>query len=131
MVAPMSAGVGIADFEPVAAAAPTSLAYSGSIAGPVAAVGMVASCQMPTIATKIRSDSRPARTPSEVFSVVTSSGPLDGEAVDVLVGLGRIERLAHHHDRLLRRIGRRQAHLLHHRRRVGGEIDVGSDLGVV
>ena len=38
----MSAGVGIADFEPVAAAAPTSLAYSGSIVGPVAAVGIVA-----------------------------------------------------------------------------------------
>ena len=46
MVAPMSAGVGIADFAPVAAAAPTSLAYSGSIAGPLAAVGMVATCQI-------------------------------------------------------------------------------------
>ena len=40
MVAPMSAGVGIADFAPVAAAAPTSLAYSGSTAGPLPAVGM-------------------------------------------------------------------------------------------
>ena len=63
----MSAGVGIADFCPVAAAAPTSLAYSGSIAGPLAAVGRVATCQMPTMATKISSDSRPARKPSEAF----------------------------------------------------------------
>ena len=72
MVAPMSAGVGIADFAPVAAAAPTSLAYSGSIAGPLAAIGMVATCQIATIPTKISSDSKAARKPSEFLSVATA-----------------------------------------------------------
>src|SRR4051812_19682101 len=105
MVAPMSAGVGIADFVPVAAALPTSLAYSGSTTAPLPATGMVAICQITTMAKKISSDRRPALRRSEFFGTVTASGPLDGETVDVLGGLGGIERLAHHHDRLLRRIG--------------------------
>ncbi len=64
----MSAGVGIADLVPVAAAAPTSLAYSGSTAGPVPAVGWVAICQSTTMPAKISSDSSAARNPSDFFS---------------------------------------------------------------
>ena len=67
IVAPMSACVGIADFCPVAAAAPTSLAYSGSIAGPELAVGWAASCHRPTMTAKISSDRIAARRPSELF----------------------------------------------------------------
>src|SRR5918993_4428456 len=131
MVTPISAGVGIADFAPVAAAAPTSLAYSGSTTGPVPAVGCVAICHKPTMAAKISSDSSAARRPSELFRVATGSAPLDGEAVDVLVGLARVERLAHDHDGLFRGIGRGEPHLLHHVGGVGSEIDVGRHLGVV
>src|SRR4029450_13445253 len=114
MVTPMSASVGIADFVPVAAAAPTSLAYWGSTAGPLAAVGVVAICQIATMATKSSSDSSAARRPSDFLSVAIGSAPLDGEAFDVLVGLCGIERLAHDHDGLLARIGRGEPHLLHH-----------------
>src|ERR1700722_4099085 len=121
----------MADFEPLAAAVPTSLAYSGSIAAPLPAVGMVATCQIATMATKISRDSAAARNPSEFLSDGTRSAPLDGEAVDVVVGLGGIERLAHHHDRLLARIRRREPHLLHHRGGIGGEEDLRRHLGVV
>src|SRR5450631_1999126 len=104
----------MADFEPLAAAAPTSLAYSGSIAAPLPAAGMVATCQIATMPAKISSDSSAARNPSDPFDDGTRSAPLDGEAVDVFGRLAGIERLAHHHDRLLRRIGWREPHLLHH-----------------
>src|SRR5258705_4520186 len=127
----MSAGVGIADLAPVAAAAPTSLAYSGSTAAPVPAVGWVAICQKTTMPAKISSDSSAARSPSEFLNAAIGSAPLNGEACNVVVGLGGIERLAHHHDGLLRRIGRREPHLLHHAGRVGGEEDVGGHLGIV
>src|SRR5215510_13466332 len=118
MVTPMSAGVGIADLAPVAAAAPTSLAYSGSTAGPLAAGGWAAICHSATMAAKIRNDSSAALRPSDFFRVSTGSAPLDGEAVDVLVGLGGIEGLAHDHDGLLRGIGRGETHFLHHVRSV-------------
>ena len=41
--------------------------------GPVAAVGRVAICQIPTMATKISSDRSPARKPSEFLGAVTVS----------------------------------------------------------
>src|SRR5260370_41141384 len=104
----MSAGVGIADFEPLAAAAPTSLAYSGSIAAPLPAVGMVATCQTATMPTKISNDSSAARNPSDPFSDGTRSAPLDGEAGDVVLGLGGIERLAQDHHGLPIRMRRRR-----------------------
>src|SRR5712675_2258784 len=87
IVAPISAGVGIADLAPVAAAAPTSLAYSGSTAAPVPAVGWVAICQKTTMPAKISSDSSAALKPSEFLNAVIVSAPLDGEACDV-VGSG-------------------------------------------
>src|SRR5258707_6248239 len=124
----MSAGVGIADLAPVAAAAPTSLAYSGSTAAPVPAVGWVAICQKTTMPAKISSDSSAALKPSEFLNAVIVSAPLDGEACDVVGGLGGIEPLAHHHDGLPRRVGRPQPHLLPHACGVGGQRDVRSDL---
>src|SRR5436190_14283370 len=127
----MSAGVGIADFAPVAAALPTSLAYSGSTAAPLPAVGWAAICQRATMPTKISSDSSAALSASEFLNADTRSAPLDGEACDVVVGLGGIERLAHHHDRLVRWVGRRELHLLHHPGGVGREEDIGRDLGIV
>ena len=69
MVRPMSAGVGIADFAPVAAAAPTSLAYSGSTAGPVPAVGWAAICHSADDGREDQQRQQRARKPSEFFSV--------------------------------------------------------------
>src|SRR5262249_21390069 len=63
----MSAGVGMADFWPVAAAAPTSLAYSGSTVAAPPPDGRAATCQISTMAAKISSDSAAARRPSEAF----------------------------------------------------------------
>src|SRR4051794_18166706 len=55
----------------------------------------------------------------------------DLEAREIVVGLGGIERLAHHRKRLVRRRGRRQPHLHHHLAGVGREIDLLGDLLVI
>src|SRR6185436_17758842 len=55
----------------------------------------------------------------------------DLEAVEIFLGLGRIERLAHHRKTLGRGRGRRQPGFLHHSRGVGGEIDLRSNTGIV
>src|SRR5437870_963085 len=60
-----------------------------------------------------------------------SPRPLDGETLDVFVGLCRIELLAHHLERLAGRRRRGEADLLHQPCRIGGEIDLLRDRLVV
>src|SRR5437870_9844703 len=60
-----------------------------------------------------------------------SCRPLDGETLDVFVGLCRIELLAHHLERLAGRRRRGEADLLHQPCRIGGEIDLLRDRLVV
>ena len=57
--------------------------------------------------------------------------PLDREALDVVLGLGRIEGLAHDDEALRRRGRRREPDLLHQLGGVGREIDLLGDAGVV
>src|SRR5262245_44910096 len=65
------------------------------------------------------------------WRVLLPSGSLDLEAVDVVLGLGGIEGLAHDRERLAGRGRRREADLLHQFRGVGGEIDLLGDGGIV
>src|SRR5205085_4951837 len=129
-----SAGPGMADL-PCVAAAPISLTYSGSILT-VVPVPCVASCHAPIITPNRTTDTSAARRASHVCiscgpPPVRSRCPLDGEALDVLVGLGWIERLAHHDEGLGGGGGRRQADLGHEFGRVGGEEHLLGHTGVV
>src|SRR5436190_23383407 len=96
---------------PCVAVAPISLAYSGSICATVP-VPRVARCHAIMNVAKIKMETNAARSVSERVMALflrgcpaASSRPLDGEALDVVLGLGRIESLAH--DRKALRRGRR------------------------
>src|SRR5215203_4384015 len=101
----------------------------------------VARCHATMNAAKIRMETSAARKFSERFMArllpAASLRPLDGKALDVVFGLGRIEGLAHHREALRRGGRRRQPDLLHQLGGVGGEeyllghagiIDVALDL---
>src|SRR5260221_10982096 len=125
-LAPKSAGVGKADFWPVDAGWPTSFAYSASTTCTLA-FGSVARCQTP----RKTASSRTERTAAMRREAAMASGPADGEALHVGLGLRRIERLLHHAQAFAGCRGGRQARLLHQADRVGGENHFARYFGVV
>src|SRR5205814_10186824 len=101
-------------------------------------VPRVARCHAIMNVAKIKTETNAARSVSErvmAWSLrgcpAASSRPLDGEALDVVLGLARIEGLAHDREALRRGRRRRQAHLLHQLGRVGGEEHLLGDARVV
>src|ERR1700746_1395695 len=102
-----------------------SLAYSGSMvaAGPLP---VVARCHTPTNSPNSSSETSAARhvipilrRPAKRFS-----NALDGEALEVIVGLRRIELLAHDLEAFRTGCRRCEPDLLHELGGVGGEIDL-------
>src|SRR5688572_27973402 len=94
--APTSIGPGIADL-PCVAVNPISFAYSGLML----AVWPVPMCHAPRNSTSNATDTIAARVESEEFMAAlrpASRRLPDLEAVQVLLGLGRIEHLAHHRE---------------------------------
>src|ERR1700678_808488 len=104
-------------------------------------VPRVAICQMPMKATNSAIDRIAARKRSEeviaqdlsafagttaanIFAPSRSRRLPDLEAVEVVLGGGRIEGLAHHSERFVGSRRRRQPHLGHGLARIGGEIDL-------
>src|SRR5690606_6292507 len=113
-------------FCPVDACCPTSFAYSGSTTA-TPPFGSVARCHAPRNAAS-RSAERIhplMRSPSAALDA------LDREALDIGVGLCRIERLLHHRKALGRRRRGRQPGLLHETGCVRGEEDFARDACVV
>src|SRR5258705_9843281 len=90
---------------------PMSLAYSSS-APWTWALGSVARCQIPRNSTRNTADKAAARRARAFIGAGSRSCSghrlFDGETVEVLVGLGRVELLAH--DLELRVAGRRRLH---------------------
>src|SRR3546814_16480568 len=98
----------MADLPPTAVC-PISLAYSGSTL--LAALpSRVASCQARRNASRMATDRMAARRRNDraIGSLpLPASDPPDLKRVDILVGLGRLEGLAHPLDRSIGDIGRR------------------------
>src|SRR4029078_4430275 len=104
---PTSNGPGIADL-PCVAVSPISLAYSGSICW-TEPVARTASCPASRNDSSSSSDRTAARTRRDLLITLPphlgceqcpaarSHRLLDLEALDVVLGLGGIEGLAHHH----------------------------------
>src|SRR5213595_3095601 len=122
---------------PCVAVAPISLAYSGSICAMVP-VPRVARCNAIMNVAKIRMETNAARRVSERVMArclrgcpAASSRPLDGEALDVVLGLGRVEGLAHDHEALRCGGRRREPHLFHQLGRVGGEEHLLGHAGII
>src|ERR1041384_7486841 len=92
-----SRGPGIADL-PCVAVTPISLAYSGSIWA-TCPVPRVARCQADRKARKTSTETSAARSVSERI-MGRSRRSLDGEAFHILLGLRRIEGLAHDDEAL-------------------------------
>src|SRR5215475_1104612 len=123
--APTSDGPGIADL-PWVAVAPISFAYSGLMV-PTAAVERVASCQTARNTANSATETIAARK----WRLISSRRLPDLEAGEIIVRLLRIERAAHHRERLVRAGRRRQPHLGHQLPGVGGEIDLFGDRLVI
>src|SRR5262249_21918767 len=116
------------DLLPLAACLPTSFAYSGSMSAAPPATPPVATCQTATKIAKNSSERTAARKPREAS---IGSGPLDREALEVVLWLRGVECLAHDLERLVGGGGRGEAHFLHELRGIGGEKHLLGDLLVV